>query len=114
MATTSEYVIPGVAVVISALAFVRGWFIDGKTDAKGEGDLVRRISDLEADMIKAKADAQQTVLALAQIPVLSGKLDGLDRLVTYRLDDIARQLHAIANTTGAPITRNRGGREDPN
>jgi hypothetical protein len=113
MAALSDYVISGSAVVISGLAFLRSWFNDGKTDAKGQGDLARRISDLEADMIEAKADAQRTVLALAQIPVLSGKLDGLDRLVTYRLDDIARQLHAIANTTGAPITRNRHGREDP-
>ena len=91
------------ALTVSALALLRGSSKESETRAQEITDLKARVVTLERETKDMNAVLVQVRNEVAAIPALNGKLDGLDRLVTYRLDELGSQLRQVAVAVSAPI-----------
>lgn len=91
------------AVVIALLALLRGLF-EGNGARTGEVESLKvRVASLERKSDEMNVALAQVQRDVAVIPAMNGKMDALDRLMTFRLDELGQQMRQIAVAVSAPI-----------
>ncbi len=92
------------SLVVSVSAFILTLFRGGQSRVREVDDLRGRVKALEGQFDKMETSFESIQKAVADLPVMSGKIDGLDRLFTYRMDELYDQLRLIARKADAPVT----------
>jgi hypothetical protein len=103
------------SLAVALVALILTLFRGGQSRVREVDDLRGRVASLEGQFVEMKTSFSQIQKDVANLPVVSGKIDSLDRLFTYRMDELYDQLRVIARRADAPVTlpeRSRGRGED--
>lgn len=91
----SEYGSAG-SVVISTAALLWSLFKGNRREGVDHGGLHARVGNLETGLKETIRDVAKVKDELAVLPTISAQLSSLDRLVTYRMDDLSRQVVSLS------------------
>ena len=104
MSLDPSVIVASLALVVAGGTYLRGGTKDTAANASKVEAIAGRVSDLERRANEMNASLQAVQRDVAILPAMKATMDGLDRLVTYRLDQVADQLRAMAERMDAPVT----------